>query len=157
MRELALVAIAAVAIGCNGLPGHHPVAVQPDAPPDAYVVIECNCNELAQAGCDPGQKCQWLVDSTMPPLGHIECAPQGTVAVGGTCEYGPPVPPGEQQCVSGSYDDCAGGAQCWSGRCEQICDPQGGSPMCPAGYACVTHDGLFEYVGQFAAGVCEPT
>lgn len=150
-----LVAVGSVA--CSTDPLRHP-PVPLDAPhDDADVVIECNCNVLLQVGCDPGQKCVWAYGTTtqMPP-GSIACAPDGTVPAGGACTYGPVVPSTyPQSCVSGSYDDCVRGTACWNGRCEPICDPQGGSPGCGASQICVTHDGLFEDGNGFVAGVCE--
>lgn len=149
---------AAAVAACSGTgPRRHLPEVLDGPGADAPRPVDCElCNIRTQTGCDPGQKCLWAIDATMPmPAGHIECAPDGTVPVGGTCTYGPFVPPDPQSCVSGSYDDCIKGSQCWNGVCEQICDPQGGLPTCNAGMTCVTHDGLLEYNGTFVAGVCE--
>ena len=152
--------LAAGAAACTNQQAHHHPPEVLDAPrADAYEDIECFCNVLTQTGCPAGQKCQWGIDQTTPtPLGHITCAPDGTVPVGGACSYGPIiVTPDPGSCVSASFDNCVRGSQCWSGTCEAICDPQGGSPTCSAGYACVTHEGLFGPNGQpVAAGLCEP-
>lgn len=154
MRRLVLVAVGAA---CSSTGHSRHAALLPDAPADAYVVIECNCSVLFQVGCDPGQKCVWAYGTTTQvPPGSIACAPDGTVPAGGACTYGPVVPSTYPQgCVSGSYDDCVRGTACWNGRCEPICDAQGGSPGCGSGQTCVTHDGLFEYGNAFVAGVCE--
>src|SRR5688572_20739547 len=79
------------------------------------------CNPLLNTGCPSGQKCTWLLDALMPNyVGHIGCAPDGAVALGGTCMYGAPGETG--------YDDCAGGTVCSNfrgtapGVCKSICD-----------------------------------
>ena len=115
------------------------------------------CNPLTQAGCAAGEKCTWFVDAVMPQyVGHIGCAPDGTAAVGATCMYG-------AAGVTG-YDDCAKGNVCTAfgnpanpGVCKQLCDQQGGAPMCDADHVCVTYADLFD-VGEntpAAAGVCD--
>src|SRR5258706_1132634 len=44
------------------------------------------CNVLAQTGCNAGQKCTWIIDSSGPPqLGHIGCTPDGIVALRAAC------------------------------------------------------------------------
>ena len=109
------------------------------------------CNVLTQTGCASGQKCTWVTDATTPqPLGHIDCVPDGTVATGAACMVGAPGATG--------YDNCVGGDYCESNVCKVICDPQGGSPMCPMNFSCSTYEGLFGPVGQpVAAGVCDPS
>ena len=151
--------LAASAVACSGgtQGRRHPPEILDGPGADAPdIVIECDCNVLTQTGCAVGQKCQWVFDQTTPtPLGHITCVPDGTVPVAGSCTYGPIVTPDPGSCVSGSYDTCAGGGQCWNGTCEAICDPHGGAPGCGSGQSCVTHDGLFGDYGPPVAGVCE--
>lgn len=107
------------------------------------------CDVLAQARCQVGEKCTWIRDAAMPtPLGHIGCAPDGTVAVGGPCAYGAPGPMG--------FDNCAAGSVCVSGRCGQICDQTGGPPTCAADFACQSYANLFQVSSRTAAGVCDP-
>jgi hypothetical protein len=111
------------------------------------------CNVLAQTGCDAGQKCTWIIDDAMMRLGHIGCAPAtGTVTDGMMCSFLPP--------AQGGYDDCIQGHYCFSsddvtGICKQICDQQGGLPMCGTGFACQLYEGLFGPIGMEAAGVCD--
>jgi hypothetical protein len=110
------------------------------------------CNVLTQTGCMAGEKCTWFVDATMPqPLGHIGCAPDnGTVATAGACMYGAPGASG--------FDNCVKGDVCSGGKCKVVCDQNLGTPMCAAGYACATYEGLFGPVGMaVAAGVCDKT
>jgi hypothetical protein len=120
--------------------------------PDAMKV----CDPLLQTDCPAGKKCTWLVDAQMPNfVGHIGCAPQGTVQLGGECTYGAPGETG--------YDDCAGGLVCsgfkattGKGICKQICDQQGGMPDCGTEGVCVVYADLFD-LGETtpaAAGVC---
>jgi hypothetical protein len=116
-------------------------STQPDAGTDV-------CNPLTQSGCAAGQKCTWVTDATMPTmLGHIDCVPDGVAATGAACTMGMPGPTG--------YDDCAKGNYCEGSVCKLICDPQGGSPMCPSSFSCVTYSGVFGSADQAAAaGVC---
>ncbi|HEY5920513.1 MAG TPA: hypothetical protein VIV11_02530, partial [Kofleriaceae bacterium] len=122
-----------------------------DAPADASGA----CNPLTQAGCNVGDKCTWLLDALAPQyVGHIGCAPGGTGAVGDPCMYGAPG-------VTG-YDNCQRGLVCsnyrgGTGTCKQICDQQGGSPMCSAGNVCVVYSGLFStgVTTPAAGGVCD--
>ena len=134
---------------CTSSP-HHPPPHGIDAPPGFDAPIDA-CNPLLQVGCAVGQKCTWVTDATTPqPLGHIDCVPDGTVDTGGACTQGTPGPMG--------YDNCKKGNYCQGMKCKLICDPQGGSPMCPTSFACSTYEGLFGPVGQpVAAGVCDAT
>ena len=153
MKKLAFGAlIVGLIAACGGSSGNNNKKIMlPDGSgsgtPDAPMV----CNPLTQTGCATGQKCTWVTDATMPqPLGHIDCVPDGTVAAGAACTQGTPGPMG--------YDNCMAGLYCQGMKCKTICDPQGGSPMCPTNYACSTYEGLFGPVGQpVAAGVCDPT
>jgi hypothetical protein len=110
------------------------------------------CNVLQQTGCAAGEKCTWIEDATTPQkVGHIGCAPDGTVARGASCMY---TPPG----ANGGYDDCMKGDVCDHGACKQICDQNGSQPMCGAGFACSVGASLFGPTdGPFAAGVCDPS
>ncbi|MCX5740967.1 MAG: hypothetical protein NT062_00545 [Proteobacteria bacterium] len=109
------------------------------------------CNVLTQTGCNAGEKCTWFEDDmSSPPIGHIGCAPVGTVAIGGACTTGAPGATG--------YDNCVGGSVCVGATCEAICDNAGGAPMCGTGFGCVNISGLFGAAGAMtppAAGVCE--
>jgi hypothetical protein len=115
---------------------------------DAGVDVPHPCNVLDQTGCMAGQKCTWIIDAITPgPLGHIGCVPDGAVDIGSACTQGAPGPMG--------FDNCKAGEMCWSGICEQVCDPQGGAPQCGASTTCTVHTELF---GQPpAAGTCDPT
>ncbi|MBA3801057.1 MAG: hypothetical protein H0X18_18575 [Geodermatophilaceae bacterium] len=84
----------------------------------------------------------------MPPIGHIGCAPEGTVAAGGACTVGAAGPAG--------YSNCAKGSECVAGTCKTICDHQGGAPACDANHACGQYEGLFESGDMTVAGVCDP-
>jgi hypothetical protein len=128
-----------------------------DAPADAPVVLldapidsptSGVCNVLAQTGCAVSEKCTQLKDQESPFIGHIGCAPVGTVAIGAACTIGAAGPQG--------YDDCVGGAVCVSGQCKSICDHQGGSPVCGASYACKRYQNVLEVGGIHVAGVCDP-
>jgi len=121
------------------------------------------CNPLTQAGCAAGEKCTWIVDAVMPQyVGHTGCAPDGSVAVGGTCKFNTEGPMG--------YDNCAKGGVCSSfvwgtattptpvdGTCKQICDQLGGAPACPNTHVCVSYSRLFSTGEMTAAagGVCD--
>lgn len=114
------------------------------------------CNPLTQTGCNAGEKCTWLMDASTPQyVGHIGCAPDGTAALGATCMFGAPGATGYDNCVKGLIcSNYRGG----SGVCRQICDNQGGAPMCPAGNVCNTYSGLFSTgdTTPAAAGMCDP-
>ncbi len=105
------------------------------------------CNVLTQTGCTTTEKCAWIVDQVTPQvIGHIGCAPNGTVPVGCSCTIGAAGTTG--------YDDCARGAACVSGACREICDNQGGVPMCGAHGACTNYQNLFVSGGTTVAGAC---
>ncbi|HEY5925312.1 MAG TPA: hypothetical protein VIV11_26695 [Kofleriaceae bacterium] len=162
----AALVVAAASHGCGGCDGdgHDGVICRvqgeniahcyPDSSPfDAHP----NCNPLTQAGCRVGEKCTWLIDALIPQfVGHIGCAPSDTANAGDACMYGAPGATG--------YDNCAEGLVCSSvlafsepGVCKQICDPQGGQPLCDAQHACVTYPELFSTgdTTPAAAGVCD--
>ena len=104
------------------------------------------CNPLAQTGCGVGEKCNWIYDQLMPTVvGHVGCEPEGAVALGGACgpsAIGP--------------DSCVKGAECVASECKQICDIQGGAPMCDANHACTRYQNVFVDGGVNIAGVCDP-
>jgi hypothetical protein len=104
------------------------------------------CNILDQTGCMEGLKCAWLRDSQT--LGHIDCVPEGAVALDGACGYGAPGPAG--------YSNCVHGTECVNSVCKSICDHNGGPPMCDTNHACSQYDGLFESASVTIAGVCDP-
>lgn len=107
------------------------------------------CNILTQTGCNAGEKCSWVHLATMPTaVSDVECAPDGTVDVGGACTYGMP-PSG--------WDNCKKGGVCEGGLCKQICDQQGGDPTCDATHSCQTYEGFLGPAGSEAAGICDPT
>jgi hypothetical protein len=156
--RLGVAAIVCVAAACQSDNGSF-VRITDSGSPDVYVACPRNktsqCNPLTQSGCAAGEKCTWLLDAVVPQyIGHIGCAPMGARDVGESCMYGPPGCDG--------YDDCKKGFVCGDyrggeGVCKQLCDQQGGFPMCDAQHSCVTHSGLFS-TGETtpsAAGVCD--
>jgi hypothetical protein len=52
--------------------------IDDDAGPD-------DCNPISNTGCNPTEKCTFVVDSTDPIVGHIDCQLDGTVELGGAC------------------------------------------------------------------------
>jgi|CXWL01.1.fsa_nt_gi hypothetical protein len=109
--------------------------------------IPGTCDPLSQTGCQPGQKCAWVRDVVLPSAGHIECVPDGTVAVGNRCTYG-------DAGVTG-YDNCAKGGACSSGFCLVICDL--GASACTGQLTCRRYPGLFGRPTQETLGVCRGT
>src|SRR5262249_39811561 len=96
------------------------------------------CNPLAQSGCDAGQMCTWIYDQAMPQrLGHVGCAPAGNKTAGQACTRNPAGAMGWDDCAPGLY--CRGPVAGGAGTCKVICDNNGGSPMCPSGYACAAY------------------
>ena len=117
---------------------------------DASVVDgQSVCNPKAQTGCNAGEKCTWINDQDNPPIGHVGCAPDGTVAIGTACTEGPAGPMG--------YDNCVKGSVCLAGVCKQICDVDGGQPTCDQNHACTRYADFFEVGGTAVAGVCDPS
>ncbi len=90
MRKLAVGALLAGAlVACGGSNSKKTIVPLPDGSTDSGSGAACNV--LTQTGCVTGQKCTWVEDNNAsPPLGHIGCVADGTVAVGGACTYGPP-------------------------------------------------------------------
>jgi hypothetical protein len=135
-----------------------------DAPPDSSIVIidapvldapPATCNPLNQSGCNTGEKCTWIVDAYTPTyVGHIGCTPDGTAHNGEACQFGAAGPTGYDNCIEGMVcSDYRGG----TGVCRDICDPQGGNPMCDATHGCVSYLGLFsDGTTAPSAGLCAP-
>jgi len=99
----------------------------PDAPP---MVDAGPCDIYTQAGCQSGEKCAWIIDSTNPGAGHSGCEPDGSVALGGACT------------LSGGtigYDDCTAGGICAGGICQPICDATNGTLGCGAQAVCQSY------------------
>lgn len=124
---------------------------------DSHIDAPTICNPVSQVGCSLGEKCTWIVDQTTPQyVGHSGCVPDGTAAVGAACMYGAAGATGYDNCTRGAV--CSAFAQPGSaGVCEQICDNQGGIPMCNAMHGCVAEPPLFSTgaTSPAAAGVCE--
>lgn len=129
--------------------GTAPVCGTTTPPTVAASNSDDTCNPLTQAGCAVGEKCGWIKDQDDPPLGHIGCTPDGTVAIGCACSVGAPGATG--------YDDCVKGATCLAGTCKQVCDNNGGTPTCSPSTACNIYSDYFESSGTTVAGVCDPT
>jgi hypothetical protein len=78
-----------------------------------------DCNVYAQSGCPVGEKCAWILDDPTSGLGHVGCAANGTVGLGGRCT---------EPETAGRADDCVAGAHCFGDHCLEICvDPIMGS------------------------------
>ena len=145
MKKLALGALFVGLVAACSDGGNNNQIMFPDAGGDAGPGV---CNPLTQAGCAAGEKCTWINDQDNPPIGHVGCAPDGTLAIGTACTAPPAGPMG--------YDDCAKGSVCLSGECKQICDHQGGAPACDANHSCTRYADFFESGGTAVAGVCDP-
>ncbi|MDB4952463.1 MAG: hypothetical protein JWO36_32 [Myxococcales bacterium] len=152
MKKLALGLLVVAAVACAGCSKTaNPIIIVDSSTGGGSDSSVDACNVLAQTGCATNEKCSWIHDATTPlPLGHVGCAPNGTVAVGAACMYGPD--------GANGFDNCAGGLVCQGGTCKTICDPAGVSPNCPATFNCGTYEGLFGPAGQtVSAGVCDPS
>ncbi|MGN6109026.1 MAG: hypothetical protein ACTHU0_28225 [Kofleriaceae bacterium] len=118
-------------------------------------------------------------------LGHIGCAPAGDAAVGEACWFGGGEPKAGVTCTTtadcGNADpdkpdhvcnrgqcvprakpgtsNCVAGADCISGECKSVCDPQvaAASSGCDGMHACASYSGFYEDAdGNNVAGVCDP-
>ena len=152
MRKLAIGALSicmGLLAACSNSKAKPDIQFQDTGGPDAVGT----CNVLTQMGCDPGQKCTWFIDQDgsngNPDIGHIGCAANGTVALGGACQYG----------TGGSNatgdDNCETGDVCIGGVCKQICSATG-SPACDTNHACQTYYGFLGPPNMEAGGVCDP-
>lgn len=155
MRRSSAILLAAFGIG--GCSTRQPL--QRDAGvPDAYIIVETDCNPLTQTGCKTGQKCTWLIDeidaATLEAFGHTGCAPVGSNSTDSPCTRNPPGARGYDDCDLGDY--CLGPPAGGSGTCKRICDQAGGLPSCAPDGSCVTYQGVFGPYGMaVAAGLCE--
>jgi hypothetical protein len=105
------------------------------------------CDPVAQTGCAAGQRCAWIFTTTM--TGHNACLPDGTIALGGACTYGPA---GETT----GFDNCRRGTACISSECKTICAAM--PDNCPSGYACSRYiNGPFDLDGTLGIGFCDST
>jgi hypothetical protein len=134
-----------------------------DAEDDAFVCNE-SCNVLTQTGCCADYKCSWVRVSTgdddSQQLGQLACVPDGTVAVGEACSYGP-------SGASTGFDNCASGGICLaspaveqaSGSCSAICSLADAILPCATGFACGAYSKFFSNnpMDTPVAGVCDPT
>jgi hypothetical protein len=122
--------------------------------------VEMTCSPTDQTGCPTGQKCTWLIDAVTATnvVGHTGCAPDGTVAAGGDCEFGAPGETG--------FDNCVKGTVCSDFRqdgmephkvCKSICDRQDGTPGCGSDQYCFNYASLFSTgdTTPAAGGICE--
>jgi hypothetical protein len=110
----------------------------PEEPPGSV------CNPVTQDGCDTGEKCTW--QDVTDTLGRIACVPDGMVAIGESCML---LPPGE----TAGYDDCAAGAYCQMGTCQEICRDAPDSCDSTTS-ACSSYSGLFEGA-KVSTGLCD--
>jgi hypothetical protein len=161
MRALAMVMVAAA---CEAAPAN------PDARPDVspYPLIDAaydSCDPIAQTGCSPLEKCSWTrtIATTADQHGLIECVPDGTAALAGTCTWG-------AAGTTTGYDTCQTGLVCLApvdqdmatGVCEAICDvlaAAGTAEACAAGFTCMRHPGFFANATDPMpeAGLCDPS
>ncbi|MGE0867264.1 MAG: hypothetical protein AB7P03_01790 [Kofleriaceae bacterium] len=125
-----------------------PSACNATAAPTA-VASNTQCDALTHTGCQPDEKCTWIMDQANPYTGHLGCAPAGTVQDGCACTTGGPGGTG--------YDDCAKGSFCVRGTCARVCDLEGASPACGDGTTCTRYADVFRAANQSIAGLCDPT
>ena len=160
MRWLVVLAL----VACDG-GGPHLMVHPLDAPPDSCGYYFGACNPLTQTGCNVGEKCTWALVPDHPPLGYVDCAPEGTVPIGAACSYSETMHVDEcGRLVTDTADNCVKGAVCspvagdGTGVCKQVCDNAGGNPMRDASHACVVQPGLFSTAtsSPAAAGACDP-
>ncbi|MBA3539289.1 MAG: hypothetical protein H0T79_06645, partial [Deltaproteobacteria bacterium] len=114
-----------------------------DAPADAFSGV---CNPFTQTGCGANEKCTWFQEAA--GTGHLGCAPNGTVAVGGACMY-----------TSTGADNCKVGAACTGspGTCKGICDLGSATPCGATTDSCSRFTGVFQSEPDPPfAGLCDP-
>src|SRR3954467_9138582 len=157
MQKLALGAFFALLVAC-GNSSDTKVHIVTDSGSDGS---DQTCNPLAQTGCNAGEKCTWVYDLVsadgLQILGHVGCAPEGDKAVGAQCT--------RNAAGAQGWDDCTKTGFCKAKRelvgpggqgvCEQICDNNGGDPMCGSGASCVAYHNVFEVSTMNVAGVCD--
>lgn len=148
MRWCAVLAVAvrsqllfAVLVACSE--PRAPMIVPADAARPPGADEGCFCNPLVQVGCDRGDKCGWVQDTST--RGHTCCNPIGHSARGESCNT-----------VLTGGDSCGRGDVCIDGACRAICDHQGGDPTCAPPTTCTTRPGLFMDGTNTVAGVCLP-
>jgi len=156
MQKLALGAFVALLVACSSNANNKVHIVT-----DSGSGSDASCNPLAQTGCNANEMCTWIYDLVSADgtnvLGHVGCAPAGDKAVGAQCT--------RNAAGAQGYDDCVKGAFCKAkrelvgpggmGACEQICDNNGGDPMCGSAAACVAYHNIFEVSAMNVAGVCD--
>lgn len=146
MKKVALMAICLGSLGllaCGGGDNGPDVMITDAAPGGNADAGQAACNPVANTGCPAGQKCTSIVEATEPDLlTRTGCAPDGAVAIGGTCARD----------MATGVDDCVGGSWCIGGTCEEICSQA--PDNCPSDKTCVGFVGLFE--DQENTGVCQP-
>jgi len=149
MKNLVLGALFGLA-ACGGGEKVQLVDATTDAPAAA-------CDPIDQTGCNPNEKCTWIIDQLSPEIGHIGCAPINgkEEAVGGPCldagdPGGPPAGPN-------GFDNCELGSVCVARICKTICDPQMAATAsgCDASHTCGRYIGLLEASGANVAGACD--
>jgi hypothetical protein len=100
---------------------------------------EPNCDVVAQSGCGVSQKCTWIGNWEDR---YVDCAPNGSVAIGGACTLG-----------NAGYDNCERGSVCVGGTCRTICEAYGSVDACSPELSCTP----FAYDGYGGvAGACTP-
>lgn len=158
MQKLALGAFVALLVAC-GSSTDNKVHIVTDSGGGSG--SDSTCNPLAQTGCATGEKCTWVYDLVssdgLQILGHVGCAPEGDKAVGAQCT--------RNAAGAQGWDDCTKAGFCKAKRelvgpggqgvCEQICDNNGGDPMCGANAHCVAYHNIFEVSTMNVAGVCD--
>jgi len=82
------------------------------AQPTTDTSLAVACNPVSQTGCGVGEKCAWVVDQLDPEIGHLDCAPAGTVSIGSACT---------EPTAPGGTDDCEAGGHCYNGYCHELC------------------------------------
>ena len=155
---LSALVLAFVACGADDSPPVVPLdAAELDARLDPCPsVLTSTCDPLAawgQQGCNPGQKCTWIVlrDAPGDRWGVIGCVPDGLQPPGEACVVGPPG-------ATTGFDDCTAGNQCVGGVCRDVCGFGGGaSEACAAGLECREVDGVWSNCGVTPPyGTCGP-
>ncbi|MCW5808452.1 MAG: hypothetical protein KIT31_39240 [Deltaproteobacteria bacterium] len=153
MKKVALGALFAGLAACGGGGSNNDNVIIVDAAPGDSV--SGVCNPLMNTGCNAGEKCTWIRDQVTPqPVGHIGCAPDGTIPLNGT-NCAAPGGLGADLCVAKSI--CIGAGE--SSTCEAVCDPQAAaaSSGCEVGQtSCSRYSGLFVVSGAIAFGACDP-